>query len=308
MSKLNLFINNELVKHTSLSVTFSIEQLAHTFAATIKKMKVKQPLPIEIKLDNTTIFKGQIDERDRSIDTSANKMSISGRSLSANLIDSRIKINAIYTQNLLQILKQIVPKFGLGAKSDVTKLPLVPEFQLNAESPIPGLSQIAKQQKLMLIERDGNLVIQQPGQFKVTNLKLTEGINLKTINVKESFVDLFYHYEVQGAWDESYAVVKYAGANTCREKIIISDKLQNQESCKLRAEYERDLAIAKGLHVSGTIPGLHSNMTGEELNKLIQVDIPSDEINEQLLIKTITLSETGTTRNTQIEFMRPFHE
>lgn len=308
MPSLNLYINGKYVKHESVSVTFSIEQLAHTFSVTMPHHPIAEPLPVEIKLDKRTIFRGQLDAKNNAIGTGQNQMTLSGRSLSAHLIDSRIKLDAIYNQNLLQIMKQIAPRFQLKASSKADKLPLIPEFQLNAESPVPGLSQLAKQQRLLLLEQNGTIVIERPGQFQLTNLKLKEGLNLNSINITQAWQNLFYHYEVQGAWDDAEAVVKYAGANTCREKVIISDKLQDRASCKTRAEYERDVAIAKGLTVNGTIPDLYDDLANTAINKLIQAEIQTESIYETLLIKSLTLSDTKDSKSTQIELMRPFHD
>lgn len=308
MSKLDLYLGGQQLKFDSITATFSIEQLAHTFSVTCQSFPIKSSEPVEIKLSGKTIFAGQLDSRSRSLGPSSNKMTIAGRSLSANLIDSKIKTDAIYGQTLPEITKKIVKDFGLGVENKTQNSPIIPEFQLNAESPVPGLAQAAKQQKLLLLERDKKIVIESPGQFSVTNLKLEEGKNLTDITINQAWSNLFYHYEVQGAWDGAEAIVKYEGANTCRQKVIISDKLQDETSCKLRAEYERDLAIAKGLTVSGTIPGIHPELTYDAINKLIQIEIPSDRIKEQMLIKSISLTEASTSINTQIELMRPFHD
>ncbi len=306
MNQLILKIDGETIPFEQADLTFSIEQLAHTFNCTINYKHIDRPLPVQFYFNDEVIFKGQID----STNSNANKMiSISGRSLSAHLIDSRIKLNAIYNQPFDALLNLIVNQFGLSVNNKVaTPLPIIAEFQINAESPLQNLAQIAKQQNLILLEQNGQILIERPGQSAITNLILEEGKNLQELNIQHNFANQFYHYEVQGAWDGAEAIVTYSPANTCRKKVIIADKLQDQASCQTRAEYERDLAIAKGLTVSSKVPGLHKELTNSILNKIIMVKSNQRSFKERLLIKSIRLVVTPTEQNTQITLFRPFSE
>jgi prophage tail gpP-like protein len=308
MAELTLYINNQRVLFTQASVTFSFEQLAHSFSATIPALNVTQPLPVVFKLDGKPLFNGQIDSAGDDVNSSSDKTVITGRSLSANIIDSRIKLDAIYNQRFDQLLNIIVSPFGLNVRSDTTQLPEIPEFQINAESPVANLAQIAKQQNLMLIERNGDIVIQQPGQHHEQNIVLAVGHNVQSLSIKRSFQNQFYRYEIQGAWDDAFAVVNDETVNTCRTKVIIADKLQNAESCKTRALYEKNLAIAKGLHATATLPGLHPLLTGETINKTISVKNSKKQFNETLLVKSISLSVNDKSENTTVELFRPFEK
>ena len=307
MNKLTLFVDGQHVPFQSASLSFSLEQLAHTFSATIPDIDIDDPLPVQFKLNNQVIFTGQIDSASDDFSGSEDKVSINGRSKSANLIDSRIKVDAIYNQRFDQLLNLIVSDFGLGVKNNlpsVMPLPLVPEFQINAESPVANLAQIAKQQNLMLIEQNGVLVIEQPGQFTEKNIQLKMGVNTKDLRIKKNWANQFYHYEIQGAWDDAEATVFDKSITPCRKKIIIADKLQDEASCRTRALYERNIAISKGLHASATLPGLYSELTGFALNKLISVQ--KRTFKENLLIKTVNLSVSETSESTREELFRPF--
>lgn len=306
MNELRLKINGKTVPFEQADLTFSIEQLAHTFSCTINYQHIDSPLPVQFFLNEQLIFTGQID----STNSNANKtISITGRSLSAHLIDSRIKLNAIYNQTFDALLTLIVKEFDLSVKNKVaTPLPLIPEFQINAESPLQNLAQIAKQQNLILLEQNGQIQIERPGQAAITNLILEEGKNLQELNIQRNFAHQFYHYEIQGAWDGAEAIVTYAPANSCRKKVIIADKLQDQSSCQTRAEYERDLAIAKGLTVSAQVPGLHKELTNSILNKTVVVKSTQRHFEERLLIKSIRLAVTQKGQNTHITLFRPFSE
>jgi prophage tail gpP-like protein len=308
MSKLTLHINKKEVPFTQANLTFSIEQLAHSFTATIPSVNINSPLPIQFKLDGEIIFSGQIDGAGDDTNGTSEQTSISGRSLSANLIDSRIKLDAIYNQQFDQLLKLIVSDFGLSVRNEAGELPEIPEFQINAESPLDNLAQVAKQQNLMLIEDNGYIVIQRPGQNYEQNTVLEVGANIESLNVTRNFKDQFYRYEIQGAWDDAFAVVNDESVNKSRIKVIIADKLQDEASCQTRAQYEKNIAIAKGLYATTTLPGLHAALTGAAINKTITAKNPKKEFNEILLIKTISISVNDKSENTSVELFKSMEE
>lgn len=307
MNNLRVEINGQPVGFSAATVNFSIEQLAHTFDLTMPYSAITNPLPVEAFLGRTKIFSGQIDGT--SINTSADKseMRVFGRSMSANLIDSRIKMDAVYNQDFDQLLKSVVTDFGLSVKNNFTgEMPEIFEFMINGESPVNSLATIAKQQNLTIIEDVGTLIIERPGELSMKNIRLEEGLNVKDLSIERNWSAQFYHYEVQGAWDGAEAIVTYAPANTCRKKVIIADKLQSEESCRLRAEFERDLAIAKGLIVRGTVPGLHQELTGKTINK--NIEFKSKLLTETLLVKSISLTANASQEETRFELFRPFKE
>ena len=308
MPDLTLHINNTQVPFTQANLTFSIEQLAHSFTATIPNVDIDSPLPVIFKLDGTTIFNGQIDSAGDAVNSTSEQTSISGRSLSANLIDSRIKLDAIYNQQFDQLLERVVSPFGLSVRNEAGALPEIPEFQINAESPLANLAQVAKQQNLMLIENDGYIVIQRPGQNDEQSTIIEVGKNTESLNVTRNFKDQFYQYEIQGAYDDAEAIVLDESVNASRIKVIIADKLQDAASCQTRAEYEKNIATAKELNATTTLPGLHMALTGAAINKTINVKNARKGFDETLLIKSISISANDKSETTSVELFRSFGE
>lgn len=305
MAKLTLLINDNIIAFSKASISFSVESLAHSFSATLDNVNITEPLPIKFALDGELIFNGQIDGIADDVSGTSDQIVITGRSLSANLIDSRIKLNALYNQKLDQLLEVVVTPFGLTVSSDTDTLPLIPEFQINAESPVDNLAQIAKQQNLMLIERNGEIVIQEPGQQHEQNITLEVGKNIENLSTNRNFQDQFYHYEIQGAYDEAEAIELDESIHSSRIKVIIADKLHSVESCKTRALYEKNLAIAKGLYATASMPGLHSLLTGKSINKTLLVKNERKAFSEVLLIKSISISVDDKSENTSVELFRP---
>ncbi len=308
-SKLTLKISGQVIPFFKAQINFSLEQLAHTFEATIVYQTINAPLPVEWLLDGKPIFYGQIDGSTENSTGSGNALKIVGRSQTANFIDSRIKTDAVYNQNFDGLLSGLLKGYGLTVQNNVkTKIQPITEFQLNAESPLNGISQLAKHRNLTLIERTGKVLIERPGQFQITGLALEEGLNLESISINRNWAQQFAHYEIQGGWDDAQAVVTDPNVNPNRKCVIIADKLQDQQACQDRAEYEKNLAIAKSLTVSGVVPGIHSELTGAAINKVIAVRSTKRSFSENLLIKTVSLMVSESTQTTKIDLFRPFKE
>ncbi len=310
MNRLILLINGRQAPFLSADINFSIEQLAHTFNCTIAPMMITKPLPVEFRLNNKRIFVGTIDGVSSNTASSEYAMSLSGRSLSANMIDSKITMDALYDHTLDTLLNAVVRDFGLTVNSliDASALESIEEFQINAESRVDNFAQLAKEQGVMLIERNGVLTIENPAHAALQGVRLEVGKNIESITINRNFTKQFYHIEVQGQWDDAHAIVTYAPANTQRKTVIVSDQLQSAASCQARAEYERDLAIAQGLTVSTSLPGLFPELCGNAINRTINVVDAHQQFNEQMLIKSLTLSVDDSSSKTDIELFKPFKE
>lgn len=311
MSTLTLFIDNQAAKFLSADITFSIEQLAHTFSCSIVPILITKPVPVEFKLDDKRIFIGTIDTVGTNTASSEFAMRITGRSLSANMIDSKITMDAVYDQTFEALLGSIARDFGLSVLSLIPSpylIMVIDEFQINAESPVDNFAQLAKEQGVIIIERNGVLTLETPAHAALHGVRLEVGKNIESLSITRNFTKQFYHIEVQGQWDEANAVVTYAPANTQRKTVIVSDQLQSAASCLSRAEYERDLAIAQGVTVSTSIPGLFYELTGSAINRTVPVVDLHQNFNEVMLIKSITLSVNDSGASTGVELFRPFEE
>ena len=310
MSQLSLFIDGQRALFLSAEINFAIEQLAHTFTCSIVPMVITKPLPVEFTLDGKRIFIGTIDTVGTNTASSEFSMSLSGRSLSANMIDSKITMNAEYDQTLDSLIGSIASDFGLTVTSlvDTSALAVIEDFQINAESPVDNFAQLAKEQGVILIERNGVLTLENPAHAPLQGIRLEVGKNIESLSIARNFTKQFYHIEVQGQWNDAHAVVTYAPANTQRKTVIVSDQLQSAASCLSRAEYERDLAIAQGVTVSTSIPALFYELTGSAINRTVPVVDVHQGFNEMMLIKSLTLSVSDSGASTSVELFRPFEE
>ncbi|ODS09756.1 phage tail protein [Vibrio scophthalmi] len=308
MNQLQLLISGSPVPFFSADINYSLDQLAHTFSCSIPPVKIDTPLPVEFRIQEQPIFFGQIDAVGSSTSTSAHQVTISGRSQSANMIDSRITMDALYDQDIVKLLQSLAGAFGLGVKSLVKNMPLISEFQITAESPVENIAQLIREQNLMLIERNGVLTIENPAHACVDGIGLEVGYNIESLDITRSFEKQFHKVEVQGAWDEAHAVIKQPGINPSRTIVLICDQLQSAEACLSRAQYERNRAIAEGLSVSTSIANIFIELAIAGLNRSIRVIDEKQGFNEMMLIKSLGLSVTDSSTNTTVGLMRPFKE
>lgn len=308
MKKLTLQMNGTPVPFYQVDLNYSVEQLAHTFSCTIPPMSITQPLPVEFRLDDKPILTGQIDEVGSATASSSHDITITGRSKSANMIDSRITMDAMYDQNIEKLLRTLSKPFGLNVKSLVGAMPFIAEFQINAESPVENVAQIIREQGFMLIERNGVLTIENTAHAIIQGIGLEVGNNIESLDITRIFNKQFAHTEVQGVWDDANAVVTSANINKARTLVIISDQLQSAEACLSRAKYERDLAMANSLTASSTIADIFEVLAIDGLNRVIRVIDKAQGFNEMLVIKALGLSVSESSASTSIELFRPFKE
>lgn len=308
MQKLTLFINGKQCPFYQASLNYSVEQLAHTFQCSIPPMAIDEPLPVEFRLDDKLILTGQIDQVESATASSSHELSITGRSKSANMIDSRITMDALYDQDVETLLRALTKPFGLAVNSLVSGLPLIPEFQINAESPVENVAQLIREQGYMLIERNGVLTIENTAHATLQGIGLSVGDNVENLTITRTFNKQFHRIEVQGAWDDDHAIVTQPNISPARTIVIVCDQLQSQEACLSRAEYERDLSIAESLSVSTSIAEVFHVLAIDGLNRVIQVKDQTQHFSELLVIKALGLSVSESSATTTVELFRPFRE
>lgn len=308
MNSLTLHIDGKPHHFYEARIQYSYQQLAHTFNCSIAPMRINKPVPIEFFLNDQLIFSGQVDEAETNTNSSSHALLITGRSKSANMIDSRITMDALYNLNVEQLLARLAQPFGLSVKSLVPNLPSIEEFQINAESPVENVAQLIREQGFMLIERNGTLTIENTAHASINDISLTTGTNIDSLNIKQAYNTLYHTIEVQGQWDQASARVITPDIESSRILVITSDQLQNSAACMSRANYERNLALSESLSVSTSIANVFTELAIDGLNRVIRVKDKAQDFSEMLVIKSLELSVSESSATTSLELARPFRE
>lgn len=310
MNQLTMQINGTAVPFYTADLNYSLEQLAHTFSCSIPAMDIVDPLPVEFYLNDKLILTGKIDGVDSSTDSSSHSVNISGRSKSANMIDSRITMDALYDQPIDKLLRKLVAPFSLQVQCLVNASSLEPiaEFQINAESPVENIAQVIREQGFALVERNGVLTIEDTAHATIQGIGLEVGNNIEKLDISRKFDKQFHTIEVQGAWDDASASVISSDIDSSRTLVIISDQLQTEEACLSRANYERNLAIANSLTASSSIADIFQELAIDGINRVIRVIDKRQNFSEMLVIKALGLSVSESSASTSIQLARPFKE
>lgn len=308
MNQLTMLIDSKPHTFYQANLNYSTEQLAHTFNCEIEPMTITRPLSVEFFLNDKSILVGQIDEVESDTSATAHSMPIVGRSKSANMIDSRITMDALYNLNVEELLRKLTKPFGLGVQSLVKGMPKIEEFQINAESPVENIAQLIREQGYMLIERNGVLTIENTAHGTINNIGLETGNNISSLNIKRAFNKQFHTIEVQGQWDDASAKLTNQSIDRSRTLVITSDQLQTSEACLSRAKYEHNLAIAGSLTASTSIADIFPQLAIDGLNRVIRVIDKQQNFSEMLVIKSLGLSVSESSASTSVELARPFKE
>ncbi|NOH53237.1 phage tail protein [Vibrio coralliilyticus] len=308
MNQLTMYIDGKPHTFYQANLNYSTEQLAHTFNCSIEPMNIDRPLSVEFFLNDQSILVGQIDEAESETGASALTMPIVGRSKSANMIDSRITMDALYNLNVEELLRKLAKPFGLGVKSLVKGMPKIEEFQINAESPVENVAQLIREQGYMLIERNGVLTIENTAHATINNVGLETGNNIDSLKVKRAFNKQFHTIDVQGQWDDASAKVTNSNIDSSRTLVITCDQLQSSAACLSRARYESNLAIAESLTASTSVADIFPQLAIDGLNRVIRVIDKEQSFSEMLVIKSLGLSVSESSASTSVELVRPFKE
>ncbi|WP_076589682.1 phage tail protein [Vibrio ostreicida] len=308
MNQLTMHIDGKPHTFYQANLNYSTEQLAHTFSCSIEPMNIDRPLSVEFFLNNQSILIGQIDEVESQTGASDFTMPITGRSKSANMIDSRITMDAIYNLNVEELLRKLAKPFGLSVNSRIKGMPKIEEFQINAESPVENVAQLIREQGYMLIERNGVLTIENTAHATINNVGLETGNNLDSLKIKRAFNKQFHTIDVQGQWDDASAQITNPDIERSRTLVITCDQLQSSAACLSRANYERKLSIAESLTASSWVADIFPQLAIDGLNRVIRVIDKDQNFSEMLVIKSLGLSVSESSASTSIELARPFRE
>lgn len=310
MNTLTMRINGRSVPFYTAELNYSLEQLAHTFSCSIPVMNIEKPLPVEFYLNDKLILTGQIDSVDSATGSSSRSVNITGRSKSANMIDSRITMDALYDMTIDKLLRKLATPFNLDVQSLVSSSSLEPvfEFQINAESPVENVAQVVREQGFVLVERNGVLTIENAAHATIQSIGLEVGNNIEQLDISRKFDKQFHTIEVQGAWDDASASVTSSDIDSSRKLVIISDQLQTEQACLSRANYERNSAIAQSLTASSSIADIFPELAIDGINRVIRVIDKRQNFSEMLVIKALGLSVSESSATTSIKLARPFKE
>lgn len=235
---------------------------------------------VEIYINNNRFLKGFIFSKPQTGDSNSNNVIISGRDITADIVDSSIPSNAKNidgTTDLVTICKNVIAGLGLN-------IPVIDEsgvdLKFNEESLHSGMSGgnvwdmlqgFSRQKQVVLrTSNDGELIIYKPAKVfakdslinKVGNLSN----NILSWNIKDAQDDRYNQYHCLSqdnfasydTYDEDGSnrgsTVLDNGIRKTRMLEIIAEESFDDDECKKRASEEANIRRAQGKQYICSVP------------------------------------------------------
>ena len=303
----------------SVEITAGLEDQARSFTLSItwKWPGQIEPLPIkagakcQVKIGDDLVLTGWVFATPISYDHQQITTSISGRSLTADLVDCAAvnKPGQWNNQSVLAIVSALAAPYGIRVRSQI------PEgAKLSDHTIEPGETVFESIDRLLTLFRvfstddaKGMAVLAKPGSEVRAFDTLEVGNNILTGDAPLDFSAVFSEYQVLGqksGTDEEFgaeaaevsAVVSDPRMSRKRVMIIQESGQMTNELAQARANWERGSRMGKALTTTYTVQGWRqSNGALWKHNSLVRVIDPIVGFERIMLIARVTysLSDSG---------------
>ena len=304
-NNIKLTIGTEQILAQQLSITKTIDALCDTFNLQIPFKQLSVQSQVKISIGEVDIMVGHINSINHATPANNNTITFTGRSMSQDIIDSRITHTA-HNKTLAELATVLFAKFEQTFTTKVDTKP-VKDFSIVAESAFEKLNQLAKEQNLLFIENsDGSVELVQPANVDNSHLNL-DHTNLSDFKVSENLSVFFYKNTVKtnpGKDNlEPYVhgnhkfTLMVDNVRQTRIQEVIADSLTSEQACFDRAKEIVSLAKAQSIGATGTSKGW-LNPDG----KLWQPNSTYTIKGTKLLLASATFNQTGNNRTTSLSF------
>jgi prophage tail gpP-like protein len=316
---------------TSVRVTRAIErmpndfqiELTEFFPADGSKIIIQAGAPCQLKLGNDLVLTGYIDEYEAKIEAQQHSVSVSGRSMSEDVVDCSAEWNSAQFVNssALQIIQGLASVYGIPVAQtpNTGNSKPIPQFNLMyGETAVEIIERITRYEQLIYYDMpDGSILLSQASTIKAGSA-LVQGVNVQSATVRLSmkrYSNYVCVYQSTASFSDGQSLgsgqnnsmneFSQAVDNTVprhRQKFIVVEsgddvgytvtKLRSQWECNRRAgkDYELQVVVDSWRDGSGNL---------WQPNTLVDINIPALKLADRTwLIGQVTYSrneETGTT-------------
>ena len=246
---------------------------------------------IKVLIGNQLVTTVRLDKLSRSVGKGSHNISIEGRSIARELIDSQLS-KTLSGLTLGEIAKRLCTDLKVPLKI-AAKTKTVEEFAMQCENPSNALINAVRTANLLLYPTpEGGLILTEPTKAAPVTA-LVYGEHILEYDVVDEYALRFSEYCVKGYdSDEDEAIsgkVWDKGIKFYRPMHIMADRHgHGLGSCKRRAELERNRRLARAHRIELTVQGWRYP-AGEawklwEVNTQVRVRIPQEGINDVFLI------------------------
>ena len=312
---------------TSVTVTTSLGLVAASVqfsGASAPARTIRTSEEIEVLHGDQRVFRGYMDDLELAITRDATSFNASGRSLSADLVDSQIDPIGGPGPAKNQTIEGLVIRYA-GALSP--RIPIDTSL-LASTARIPDFAYGTGETYWAAIERalrtdgvlatagaDGGIKLVSPNRFERLPLLLREGENVTSMRAVTSFKERA-HFSVArgqgspaGDWESSLEVLGEAIDQAIRKSRVHVFQVEGQPTeaeCAARAAWEQAIRAARGSRVTVGVPSWSYGVDGATFRPglIAPVALPSIGISGSMVIDAVQLVQDENGRRSILSLVR----
>jgi prophage tail gpP-like protein len=290
----------------SISITRSMDALSGSFSLglvknfTDPKVKIADGMKCRVEYEGHSLVTGCIDSVSSSYDARNRAISVTGRDVTADIIDCSAPIIQLKNQTLTQIIEKLIEPFGIEVVLEVSGIDQ--PFQSEAVNPGETIYEIIdrlarKRGVLMMSDGNGKLVITRTSEKKMP-IGLELGKNILKAEKNSNSAQRFSSITVlgQSGWGSSQNGYTASDPSIRHRPLIMTlDDNAVHGDCEQTAKWEMQTRKAKNLSINYTVLGFLCGSDIWQPNRLVSVKDPEFEIDQDMLISAVqyTLDSEG---------------
>lgn len=262
---------------TSMEVVRSLEQLAGTFDLTVSEswassgVAVHRPLRpgqlCQVLLDGKSVMAGQIDDVAPQYDARTHSVRVSGRDLTADLVDCSAATGRWKGIPLTQLALILCEPFGIDVAADVDTGLFFREFAVEeGETVFEALSRAARMRAAFLVSNGKGGILITRASRGVISTQLNRPGNILAASAVYSLKERFSDYTVKGqqsgdddVWGgaaaQPWGSAEDDGVSRYRPLLVLAEDQGGDADFAQRATWERAVRLGKGTRVEITVQG-----------------------------------------------------
>ncbi|WP_112663492.1 phage baseplate assembly protein [Microvirga flavescens] len=306
---------NASMKEAARSFTLEVAAEAGALATA---WKFKAGTALEIYSNDDLLLKGYVDRYEPRLSERQSEVTISGRSKSADLIDSSADhpTGSFRNKTPDEIGNELAASHGVKIRTDAELEPV--DYQVTpGETVFRALEKMTRTQGVTLMgEADGSILITKAGKRTRRHVGgIIDWQNLKNGSANHDWSNRHAKYIVRGQLPDGHgpdsleleAIARDAGVDrNNRVVIVIQEENTSKSRIKKRAENRRDRATGAALRATITVQGFR-----DEVGKiwtpghLVWVESPFLNLMQDMLIEDVRFNQDDSGSITTLQLVDP---
>ena len=304
---------------TAAQITRGLRQASASFALELTDKWEGTPWQVQpyqlcdVFYNGQKVITGRIDSAAVSYDAESHTVSVSGRSLTAVLVDCSAPSTQFNNQKIEAIAAALAKPFSVSVLAEVdTGKPIRSWKPDEGVTVFEAIEKLARLRGLLLTDNaDGNLVITRAGNGRI-NTALVYGKNIKSGSATFDVRDRFSEYTVKAQQKGSDSLDAVSAAHVVtkvidptvpyyRPLVLTAEDQADIETTKTRANWEMNARIGQSQSFSLVVQGWEHDAGLWQPNFEARLTDPLLGVDVDLLIAQVVLSLSDSGTETAIE-------